>query len=379
MTSRTLGYGRSMPVIRERTLLGPGPTNPYPEATAALGLPLLGHLDPEFLRIMDEACERLRTVWGTTNARTLPLSATGSAGMEAAFVNTVHEGDVVVVAVNGLFGQRMCDVAARCGAEVIEVDHPWGNPVDVDRVLSAHRSPRIIAAVHAETSTGVRSDIAALGAGKGDALLVTDAVTSIGGIELRADDWGVDVGYAGTQKCLGVAPGLAPFTINDRAFERRVVRPRSWYLDLGLLGGYVGEASGSGGRTYHHTAPTAMVASLNAGLGRILDEGLETVWARHEEAGRILQDGLEDMGLELFAEKGSRLPELTTVKVPEGVDSAAVRKVLLERHGIEIGAGAGPYAATVWRIGLMGPNARPDRALLALAALRDALEVVGRS
>jgi alanine-glyoxylate transaminase / serine-glyoxylate transaminase / serine-pyruvate transaminase len=379
VTSRTLGYGRAMPVIRERTLLGPGPTNPYPEATAALGLPLLGHLDPEFLRIMDEACERLRTVWGTTNARTLPLSATGSAGMEAAFVNTVHDGDVVVVAVNGLFGQRMCDVAARCGAEVIEVDHPWGTPVDVDRVLSAHPSPRIIAAVHAETSTGVRSDIAALGAGKGDALLVTDAVTSIGGIELRADDWGVDVGYAGTQKCLGVAPGLAPFTINDRAFERRVVRPRSWYLDLGLLGGYVGEASGSGGRTYHHTAPTAMVASLNAGLGRILDEGLEAVWARHEEAGRILQDGLEDMGLELFAEKGSRLPELTTVKVPEGVDSAAVRKVLLERHGIEIGAGAGPYAATVWRIGLMGPNARPDRALLALAALRDALEMVGRS
>ncbi|HET6652747.1 MAG TPA: alanine--glyoxylate aminotransferase family protein [Nocardioides sp.] len=368
-----------MPVIRERTLLGPGPTNPYPEATAALGLPLLGHLDPEFLRIMDEACDRLRMVWGTTNARTLPLSATGSAGMEAAFVNTVHEGDVVVVAVNGLFGQRMCDVAARCGAEVIEVDHPWGTPVDVDRVLSAHKSPRIIAVVHAETSTGVRSDIAGLGAGKGDALLVTDAVTSIAGIELRADDWGVDVGYAGTQKCLGVAPGLAPFTVNDRAFDRRVVRPRSWYLDLGLLGGYVGEASGSGGRTYHHTAPTAMVASLNAGLGRILEEGLEAVWARHEEAGRILQNGLEEMGLELFAEKGARLPELTTVKVPEGVDSAAVRNVLLERHGIEIGAGAGPYAATVWRIGLMGPNARPDRALLALVALRDALEVVGRA
>ena len=367
-----------MPVIRERTLLGPGPSNPYPEATAALGLPLLGHLDPEFLQVMDRACERLRTVWGTTNARTLPLSATGSAGMEAAFVNTVSEGDVVVVAVNGLFGQRMCDVAARCGAEVIEVDHAWGAPVDPDRVLAAHKSPRIIAAVHAETSTGVRSDIAALGAGKGDALLVTDAVTSIGGIELRADDWGVDVGYAGTQKCLGVAPGLAPFTINDRAFERRVVRPRSWYLDLGLLGGYVGEASGAGGRTYHHTAPTAMVASLDAGLGRILDEGLEAVWARHEEAGRILQDGLEAMGLELFAEKGFRLPELTTVKVPEGVDSAAVRKVLLERHGIEIGAGAGPYAASVWRIGLMGHNARPDTALLALAALRDAIDVVGR-
>ena len=367
-----------MPAIPERHLFGPGPSNPYPEATAALGLPLLGHLDPEFLRIMDETCERLRTVWGTSNARTLPLSATGSAGMEAAFVNTVSEGDVVVVAVNGLFGQRMCDVAARCGAEVVPVEHEWGTPVDVERVLAAHPSPKVIAAVHAETSTGVRSDIAALGAGKGDALLVADAVTSIGGIELRADDWGVDVGYAGTQKCLGVAPGLAPFTINDRAFERRVEKPRSWYLDLGLLGGYVGEASGSGGRTYHHTAPTAMVASLHAGLGRILDEGLEQVWARHEEAGRLLQEGLEEMGLELFAEKGARLPELTTVKVPEGVDSAAVRKVLLERHGLEIGAGAGPYAATVWRIGLMGHNARPDAALLALAALRDALGRAGR-
>ena len=366
-----------MPAILERHLYGPGPSNPYPEATAALAQPLLGHLDPEFLRIMDETCERLRTVWGTGNARTLPLSATGSAGMEAAFVNTVSEGDVVVVAVNGLFGQRMCDVAARCGAEVIAVEHTWGQPVDVDRVLSAHASPKVIAAVHAETSTGVRSDIAALGAGKGDALLLVDAVTSIGGIELRADDWGVDVGYAGTQKCLGVAPGLAPFTINDRAFERRVTRPRSWYLDLGLLGGYVGEASGSGGRTYHHTAPTAMVASLHAGLGRILDEGLEHVWARHEEAGRLLQEGLQERGLELFAVEGARLPELTTVKVPEGVDSAAVRKVLLERHGVEIGAGAGAYAGTVWRIGLMGHNARPDSVLLVLAALDDALAAVG--
>jgi len=208
-------------MIRDRQLFGPGPSNPYPEATAALGLPLLGHLDPAFIELMDETCDMLRQAWGTTNARTLPISATGSAGMEAAFVNTVHPGDVVVVAVNGLFGQRMCDVAARCGAEVVPVEHEWGQPVDVERVLSAHDAPSVIAAVHAETSTGVRSDIAALGAAKGDALLVADAVTSIGGIELRADDWGIDVGYAGTQKCLGVAPGLAPFTINERAFERR--------------------------------------------------------------------------------------------------------------------------------------------------------------
>jgi alanine-glyoxylate transaminase/serine-glyoxylate transaminase/serine-pyruvate transaminase len=297
--------------------------------------------------------------------------------MEAAFVNTVHPGDVVVVAVNGLFGQRMTDVAARCGAEVVAVEHEWGRPVDVERVLAAHPSPAIIAAVHAETSTGVRSDIAALGAGKGEALLLVDAVTSIAGIVLRADDWGVDIGYAGTQKCLGVAPGLAPFTINDRAFERRVEKPRSWYLDLGMLGGYVGEAGlkegGKGQRTYHHTAPTAMVASLHAGLTRILEEGLDAVWARHQAAGEALQAGLEGMGLELFAAEGSRLPELTTVKVPEGVDSAAVRRELLDRHGIEIGAGAGAYAASVWRIGLMGHNARPDAVLLVLAALRDVL------
>jgi alanine-glyoxylate transaminase/serine-glyoxylate transaminase/serine-pyruvate transaminase len=360
--------------IHERHLFGPGPSNPYPEATAALGQPLLGHLDPVFLELMDQTCQMLRQTWGTDNARTLPISATGSAGMEAAFVNVVHPGDVVVVAVNGLFGQRMCDVAARCGADVVPVEHEWGQPVDVERVLAAHPSPKIIAAVHAETSTGVRSDIAALGAGKGDALLVVDAVTSIGGIELRADDWGIDVGYAGTQKCLGVAPGLAPFTINDRAFGRRVEKPQSWYLDLGLLGGYVGEASGSGGRTYHHTAPVAMVASLHAGLTRILDEGLDAVWARHEEAGRLLQDGLEEMGLELFAAKGHRLPELTTVRVPEGVDSAAVRRHLLERYDIEIGAGAGAFASSVWRIGLMGHNARPEAVLLVLAALKDALD-----
>jgi alanine-glyoxylate transaminase / serine-glyoxylate transaminase / serine-pyruvate transaminase len=359
--------------IAERHLFGPGPCNPYPEATLALAAPLLGHLDPDFLAIMDETCDLLRHVWGTDNRRTLPLSATGSAGMEAAFVNTVSPGDVVVVAVNGLFGERMVDVAGRHGAEVVRVDHEWGQPVDVDRVVAAHPRPKIIAAVHAETSTGVRSDVAALGAAKADALLLVDAVTSIGGIELRADDWGIDIGYAGSQKCLGVAPGLAPFTINERAFERRVEKPSSWYLDLGLLGGYVGEAAGAGQRTYHHTAPTAMVASLHAGLRRIAEEGLEKVWDRHAEAGRLLQGGLEEMGLALFAQEGARLPELTTVCVPDGVDSAAVRRYLLERHNLEIGAGAGAYAATVWRIGLMGHNARPDRVALVLAALKDAL------
>jgi alanine-glyoxylate transaminase/serine-glyoxylate transaminase/serine-pyruvate transaminase len=361
--------------LRARTLLGPGPSNPYPEATVALGQPLLGHLDPVFLGILDETSERLRTVFGTANRRTLPLSATGSAGMEASFVNTVGPGDVVVVAVNGLFGERMVDVASRCGAEVVRVDHEWGQPVDAERVLAAHPSPKLIAAVHAETSTGVRSDLEPLAAGKGDALLLADCVTSLGGIPVRLDEWGVDLAYSGTQKCLGVAPGLAPFTISDRAWERRIERPQSWYLDLGMLGGYAGEAAGSGGRTYPHTAPTGMVVSLHAGLGRVLDEGLEAVHARHAGAGRLLHEGLQELGLELFAAEGHRLPELTTVRVPEGVDPAAVRKELLERYDLEIGGGVGAYAATVWRIGLMGPNAAPDKVALVLAALR---EVLGR-
>lgn len=357
---------------RRRELFGPGPCNPYPEATEALGRPLLGHLDPEFLAILDRTCDSLRGVWGTNNTRTLPLSATGSAGMEAAFVNAVVPGDVVVVAVNGLFGERMFDVAGRCGAEVVRVDHEWGQPIDPQRVAEAHPHPKVIAAVHAETSTGARSDIAELGSLKGDALLLVDAVTSIGGIELRADQWGIDIGYAGSQKCLGVPPGLSPFTISDRAFARRNPRPQSWYLDLGLLGGYV-EGNPGGGRTYHHTAPTAMVASLDAALTRILDEGLEHVWARHAVAGQRLQDGLQELGLELFAAEGYRLPELTAVKVPEGVDATAFRMLLLERHDLEIGAGVGAYANSVWRIGLMGPNATPERADLVLDVFRDTL------
>lgn len=358
--------------IVARHLFGPGPCNPYPEATVALSRPLLGHLDPVFIDLMDHACEGLREVWGTKNARTLPLSATGSGGMEAAFVNFVEPGDVVVIGVNGLFGERMCDLAERCGAEVVRVDFEWGTPVDPERITTAHPNPKIIAVVHAETSTGVRSDIKAIGERKGDALLLVDAVTAIGGIELKADEWGIDIGYAGTQKCLGVAPGLAPFTVSERAWERRIEHPRSWYLDLGMLGGYVGEASGKQ-RTYHHTAPVAMVVSLAAGLDRILDEGLDNVIARHQAAGDELQAGLEEMGLELWAQEGYRLPDLTTVKVPDGVDSAKVRAYLLEKYDIEIGAGVKEFASTIWRIGLMGPNANPGSVKLILGALKDAI------
>ncbi|WP_017586845.1 pyridoxal-phosphate-dependent aminotransferase family protein [Nocardiopsis ganjiahuensis] len=362
--------------VSERTLLGPGPSNPYPEATLGLAAPLLGHLDPEFITMLERTCERLRSLWGTENPLTLPLSGTGSLGMETAFANTVRSGDVVVVAVNGLFGERMCEVAGRYGAEVVRVDHEWGRPVDVQRVLDAHPGPRIVAAVHAETSTGAVSDIGALGRAlrerSDDTLLLADCVTSLGGMPMALDEWQVDIAYSGTQKCLGVAPGLAPFTFSERAWERRVQAPPVWYVDLGLLGAYV--RGGPGGRAYHHTAPTAMVASLDAALARIEEEGVDAVAARHEAAGARLREGLLEMGLELFAAEGHRLSQLTSVRVPEGVDSGKVRERLLRDYGLEIGAGVGPYAATVWRIGLMGHNARLDRAELVLAALRRVLD-----
>jgi alanine-glyoxylate transaminase/serine-glyoxylate transaminase/serine-pyruvate transaminase len=347
--------------MADRLLMGPGPSNPYPEVAGALVRPVLGHLDPEFLVVLDETMARLRVAFATANALTLPLSGTGSAGMEAAFVNLVRAGDPVVVGVNGLFGERMCEVAGRVGADVIRVDAPWGQPLDPAALLGAHPHPSIIALVHAETSTGVCNDVAAVGQAKGDALLVVDAVTSLGGIEVATDGWSIDVAYSCTQKCLGAPPGLGPITVSARARERFVERPSSWYLDLTLLSGY---AEGAGGaRVYHHTAPVTMIGALHAALGVLVDEGLPASWARHAECGRRLQQGLEDMGLTLFAAEGSRLPQLTTVLVPEGLpdglDEPAFRRRLLDRYSIEIGAGAGALAGQVWRIGCMGHTARP--------------------
>jgi alanine-glyoxylate transaminase / serine-glyoxylate transaminase / serine-pyruvate transaminase len=362
--------------LSDRILMGPGPSNLYPEVVSAFTRPMLGHLDPEFLDVLDQTCDRLRAVFLTQNALTLPLSGTGSAGMEAAVVNFVQPGETVVVGVNGLFGQRLCEVASRLGANVVAVEAPWGEPLDPDAVLAAHRAPAVIAAVHAETSTGVRNDIEALASGKGDALLLADTVTSLGGIPVEVDAWGVDIAYSGTQKCLGVPPGLAPLTVSERARERLVDRPPSWYLDLGLISKYV---EGDSGRTYHHTAPVSMIFALHAGLGALLDEGLTQSWERHGSCGRLLQDGLEKLGLELVASPECRLPQLTTVHVPRdlpsGLIEADVRRTLLHRYGIEIGAGVGPMAGTVWRIGCMGHTARPRNVELLLGALR---EVLGR-
>jgi alanine-glyoxylate transaminase/serine-glyoxylate transaminase/serine-pyruvate transaminase len=354
--------------------MGPGPGNPYPEVIEAFARPLLGHLDPDFLAILDETADRLRQVFRTANRLTLPVSGTGSAGMEAAFVNVVDPGDVVVVGVNGVFGERMCDVAARARAEVVRVEAPWGQPIDPQALLDAHPSPKVIAVVHAETSTGVRNDVDGLGAGKGDALLLVDCVTSLGGIPVEVDGWGVDLAYSGTQKCLGVPPGLAPLTVSDRARERFVERSQSWYLDLRMISGYTMGDGTAGGRRYHHTAPTAMIVALHAGLGALLDEGLEKSFARHAECGRLLQEGLERLGFRLFAAEGHRLPELTTAWVPEDVtDEAALRRALLDRYGIEVGGGLGAYAGQVWRVGCMGHTARPRSVTLLLGALGELL------
>jgi alanine-glyoxylate transaminase/serine-glyoxylate transaminase/serine-pyruvate transaminase len=356
--------------------MGPGPGNPHPAVVASMTEPMVGHLDPAFLELLDETNDRLRTAFGTDNALTFPVSGTGSAGMEIGFVNLVRPGDAVVVGVNGVFGGRMVDVAERCGAEVIAVEAPWGEPVPAEDLLAAHPAPAIIAVVHAETSTGVRTDIEALGAGKGDAVLLVDCVTSIGGIPLDVDAWGIDIAYAGTQKCLAVPPGLAPLTVSARARERLVERPRSWYLDLGLIAGYI---ESDGGRAYHHTAPISMIRALHAGLGALLEEGLDAAHARHAACGSVLQRGLVERGFELFAAEGHRLPQLTTAvvprdRLPEGCDEADVRRRLLDEYRIEIGGGLGSVAGTVWRIGCMGHTARLRNVTLLLAALDEILQ-----
>jgi len=362
--------------LTDRLLLGPGPSNPYPEAVAALGRPMLGHMDPEFLGVLDETMERLREVFRTSNALTLPVSATGSAGMEACFVNLIEPGDAAIVGVNGVFGERMCEVARRCGADVVRVEAPWGRPLDPEHLLDAardHPRARVLAVVHAETSTGVENEIAPLRALRDtDILLLVDTVTSLAGIPVEVDDWGVDACYSGTQKCLGVPPGLSPVTFSERAIARlqaRDARPQSWYLDLSLIADYVAGSS----RVYHHTAPVSMVFALHAALGAILDEGLEAAWARHRAVGTRLQESLPALGFELVVPEGHRLPQLTTAWLPPDADDATLRKALLETYGIEVGGGLGDFAGRAWRIGLMGHSARDRSVTTLLGALGELL------
>jgi alanine-glyoxylate transaminase/serine-glyoxylate transaminase/serine-pyruvate transaminase len=358
----------------ERLLLGPGPSNPYPEVMEALQRPVLGHLDPDFLAVLDEIGDRLRAVFQTANTLTLPMSGTGSAGMEACFVNLIEPGDTAIIGVNGVFGERMCEVARRCGAEVVRVDEPWGRAIDPQRLIDAQRAhpgARVLAVVHAETSTGVANDVAPLAAiRETDTLLLVDMVTSLGGIPVAVDEWGIDAAYSGTQKCLGVPPGLSPVSFSDRAVARirsRANPPQSWYLDLGLIADYVGSA-----RRYHHTAPISMLYALHAGLGVVLDEGLDAAWSRHAQVGAQLQHALPELGFRLFAQE-RRLPQLTSVWLPDGVDDAKVRGELLHRFDIEVGGGLGDLAGKGWRIGLMGHGAREQSVTTLLGALNELL------
>jgi alanine-glyoxylate transaminase/serine-glyoxylate transaminase/serine-pyruvate transaminase len=370
-------FGYAGRIVRppRRLLLGPGPSNVHPRVLAAQASPLLGHLDPAFLEVLDGVRERLRRLFGTANPMTLPLSGTGSAGMEACFANLVEPGDAVLVGVAGVFGERMCEVAARCGARVERVATQPGTVLRDGAMAEAiaRVRPRLVAFVHAETSTGVHQPVEGIAraARAADALVILDCVTSLGGLPLALDAWGIDAAYSGTQKCLSCPPGLSPASFSERALER--VRTRrgpvqSWYLDLGLLAGYLGSE-----RRYHHTAPISGVFALAEGLRLVEEEGMEARAERHRAAAAALLDGLDPLGFEPFVEAAHRLPMLLSLRLPERVlamGEAGLRRQLLEKYGIEVGGGLGPLAGRIWRIGLMGENARIATVERLLCALR---------
>jgi alanine-glyoxylate transaminase/serine-glyoxylate transaminase/serine-pyruvate transaminase len=365
-------------MLPKRTLMGPGPSDVYPEVLAAMARPTIGHLDPAFIGFMDELNDLLRYSFQTDNTVTLPISAPGSAGMECCFVNMLEPGEKVVIASNGVFGGRMLENARRCGAVPVMVEFEWGTPVDpgkVEETLKANPDAVALAFVHSETSTGVRSDAETLCklARENDCLSIVDAVTSLGGIELRVDDWGIDAIYSGTQKCLSAPPGLSPVSFNDAAMAKvkaRKTPSQSWFLDLDLLTGYWGPGAK---RAYHHTAPINSLYALDEALRILKREGLENAWNRHASNYQKLRDGLEAMGLEFYVEAEYRLPQLNAVKVPEGVDEAAVRSFLLNEYNLEIGAGLGPLAGKIWRIGLMGASSSEKHVELCLDGLKAAL------
>ena len=364
--------------VPDRLLLGPGPSPVPPSVLAAQARPVVGHLDPWFLGCMDEVVAMLRQVLRTDNHLTFPVSGTGSAGMEAAIVNVVEPGDTVVVGVNGVFGGRLADTARRAGAEVVELVEPWGRVVPAERVeaaLADHPDAKAVALVHAETSTGAHQPLADVGRLLADTptLLVVDAVTSLGGVPLEVDDWHLDVVYGGTQKCLSVPPGLAPLTFSPRAeavLDARRTPVQSWYLDVTAIRRYWGQAADAG-RAYHHTAPISAIFGLHEGLRLVLDEGLASRWARHAEVGERFQAAMTDRGCSLLAQPGHRLPQLTAVGWPDGVDEGTLRRRLLAEHGIEVGGGLGEFAGSAWRVGLMGHGATHAAVDRLLAALDD--------
>ncbi len=361
--------------LPQRLLLGPGPSNAHPRVLEAMSRPLLGHLDPAFLALVEELQERLRRLFGTQNPMTLPLSGTGSAGMEACFANLIEPGDEALIGVAGVFGQRMCEVAKRAGARVTRIETPFGTPLPEAEMAEAiaRVRPALVACVHAETSTGVCQPLAAIAraAREAGALFALDCVTSLGGLPLELDAWGVDAAYSGTQKCLSCPPGLSPASFSARALERvrRRKQPvQSWYLDLTLLGGYYGSE-----RVYHHTAPISAIYALAEALALVEEEGMAARSQRHRDAAERLVAGVAPLGFEPLVEARYRLPMLTALTLPARVQQrgeAALRRQLLLEHGIEVGGGLGALAGRVWRVGLMGENARPERVDALLAALR---------
>ncbi|MGD8495313.1 MAG: alanine--glyoxylate aminotransferase family protein [Gemmatimonadales bacterium] len=364
----------------ERLLMGPGPSEVHPRVLRAMSTPLVGHLDPAFIALMNDVQDLLRYTLRTGNRWTIPVSGTGSAAMEAAFANVVRPGDTVLVPTNGYFGGRMESMARRAGGDVVHVDAPWGRPLDPDDVraaLEAHR-PSVFGFVHAETSTGVlQPEVAALTAMAHEhgAVVIVDAVTSLGGVELEVDDWKIDVAYSGAQKCLSCPPGASPLTLTDRVFERireRTEPARSWYLDVGLLEGYWGAE-----RSYHHTAPITNIYGLREALRLVAEEGIEQRWARHRHVAGGLKAGVRAMGLDMLAEDAWWLPSLNAVTVPDGVDAKRVTRRLLAEHGIEIAGGLGDLAGRIFRIGCMGHACRPWNVLRLIASLGEALRAEG--
>lgn len=358
--------------LPRRLLMGPGPSDVDPRVLAAMSTPLVGHLDPTFLELMDDVQDMLRGVFRTANAMTFAVSATGSAGMESAFANLVEPGDGVLVCVNGVFGGRMCDVAERCGAKVTQVEAPWGEPIDPAEVRKALElvAPKIVAIVHAETSTGVLQPLDEIGSLARDAggLFLVDTVTSFAGVDVRVDDWGIDAVYSGTQKCLSAPPGLSPVSFSDRALETldaRAGKVQSWYLDITMLRKYWGED-----RVYHHTAPVSSIYALHEALRLVNEEGLEQRFERHRTTHEYLRDQLTAIGFDFVVAPEYRAPMLNTVRIPDGFDDAVVRRRLLLEHNIEIGAGLGEFAGKVWRIGLMGGSCRTENVDRLIEALR---------
>ena len=359
--------------IPEMLLMGPGPSTVPPEVYAALSAPTLGHMDPRFIAIMDAIKADMQKILNTDNRCTVPMSGTGSAGMETCFVNLVEKGDKVLILINGVFGRRMQDVAGRLGAEVEALEFEWGTPVLVDEVQKKleQSSYKIVAVVHAETSTGVLNPVDQIGTllQGSDTLFLVDCVTSMGGVEIRMDDWGIDALYSGSQKCLSCPPGIAPVSFSDRAvqtLQNRKTKVPNWYLDLSMIIQYWGGAS----RVYHHTAPINMLYATYQALELILEEGLENVYKRHKAMHKLLAEELEQLGLRFLVEEPYRLPQLNAMTLPEGINEAQIRSKLLLEDNIEIGGGLGPLAGKIWRIGLMGYTAKEESIHRLVTALK---------